>query len=74
MEIRKISIGADYKSDAMHYIHGQNVLNGEYSIHLIQYKEDSGCYKIWIERKGEVLLWKKFNHNMTVSVEYNINF
>ena len=74
MEIRKISIGEDYKSDAMHYIHGQKVLNGEYSIHLIQYKEDSGDYKIWIERKGEILLWKKFNNNMPVSVEYNINF
>lgn len=28
MEIRKISIGADYKSGAMHYIVGQDVLGG----------------------------------------------
>ncbi len=74
MEIRKISIGADYKSSAMHYIHGQDVLNGEYFIHLIQYDSKSECYKVWIERNGEVLLWKKFNKNMPVSVEYNINF
>ena len=36
MDIRKISIGADYKSSAMHYIAGQEVLGGTYRIHLIQ--------------------------------------
>ena len=36
MDIRKISIGPDYKSGAMHYLVGQKVLNGEYCIHLIQ--------------------------------------
>lgn len=72
MEIRKISIGADYKSSSMHYIHGQDVLGGEYIIHLIQHDNDS--YKIWIERKGEIFLWKRFNSNMPISIEYNINF
>ena len=28
MDIRKISIGADYKSGSMHYIVGQDVLGG----------------------------------------------
>jgi hypothetical protein len=74
MQVRKISIGADYKSSSMHYIQGQDVLNGQYFIHLIQYDSASDSYKIWIERDGEVLLWKQFNKNMPVSIEFNINF
>lgn len=74
MQIRKISIGADYKSSSMHYIQGQDVLNGQYFIHLIQYDPATESYKIWIERDGEVLLWKQFNKNMPVSIEFNINF
>tara|TARA_B100001059_G_scaffold54859_1_gene49443 strand:+ start:323 stop:547 length:225 start_codon:yes stop_codon:yes gene_type:complete len=74
MDIRKISIGPNYKSDAMHYIVGQDVLGGKYFIHLIQYVERSNSVKIWIKREGEILLWKEFNSNMPVSIEYNINF
>ncbi len=74
MDIRKISIGSNYKSDAMHYIVGQEVLGGKYFIHLIQYVERSDSIKIWIQREGEILLWKEFNSNMPVSIEYNINF
>jgi hypothetical protein len=74
MDIRKISIGPNYKSDAMHYIVGQEVLGGKYLIHLIQYVERSDSIKIWIQREGEILLWKEFNSNMPVSIEYNINF
>ena len=74
MEIRKISLGADYKSSAMHYIVGQEVLNKEYIIHLIQYDSDKDSYKIWIEREDEVVIWKEFNKNMPASIEYNINF
>lgn len=72
MQIRKISIGADYKSSAMHYIQGQEVLGGSYNIHLIEV--DGSDYKIWVERNNEVLLWKSFGPNMPISVEYNINF
>mgnify|MGYP003643125549 FL=1 len=50
MDIRKISIGADYKSGAMHYIVGQDVLGGSYAIHLIQHDPSSESYKIWIEK------------------------
>ena len=50
MDIRKISIGPNYKSDAMHYIVGQEVLGGKYFIHLIQYVERSDSIKIWIQR------------------------
>lgn len=74
MQIRKISIGADYKSSSMHYIQGQDVLNGQYFIHLIQYDPSADSYKVWIERDGEVFLWKQFNKNMPVSIEFNINF
>ena len=74
MDIRKISIGPNYKSDAMHYIVGQEVLGGKYFIHLIQYVERSDSIKIWIQREVEILLWKEFNSNMPVSIEYNINF
>jgi hypothetical protein len=72
MQIRKISIGADYKSSAMHYIVGQEVLGGGYKIHLIQ--ADDNQHKVWVEKNNEVLLWKSFGPAMPVSIEYNINF
>jgi|TARA_B100001057_G_scaffold91642_1_gene87934 hypothetical protein len=75
MDIRKISIGPDYKSGAMHYIVGQSVLNGSYKIHLIKYYEDSDSYKIWIEEdSGAIVCWKEFTSTVPVSVEFNINF
>ena len=52
MDIRKISIGPDYKSGAMHYIVGQPVLGGNYTIHFIKYYLDSNSIKIFIEEKG----------------------
>ena len=36
-DIRKISIGPDYKSGAMHYIVGQKVLGDSYEIRHIKY-------------------------------------
>tara|TARA_B100001093_G_scaffold271058_2_gene259087 strand:- start:6990 stop:7214 length:225 start_codon:yes stop_codon:yes gene_type:complete len=74
MDIRKISVGADYKSGAMHYIVGQSILNGDYTIHLIQLDIKTDSIKIWIQKKEEVVLWKEFNSNMPFSLEYNINF
>ena len=38
--IRKISIGPDYKSGAMHYITGQSVLNNTHTIHLIKFNKE----------------------------------
>jgi len=72
MDIRKISIGADYKN-AMHYIVGQEVIGGEYSINLIKYYEESSSYKIWISNGSEIVLWKEFK-NIPISIEFNINF
>jgi hypothetical protein len=72
MDIRKISIGADYKSGAMHYIVGQDVLGGSHTIHLIQALE--GSYKIWIQKNNEIYVWKEFLVTLPISLEYNINF
>lgn len=74
IDIRKISIGQDYKNDAMHYIVGQPVLDKTYIIHLIQFDGEQQSLKIWIEKDNEVLLWKEFNSNMPSAIEYNINF
>ena len=74
MDIRKISVGPDYKSGAMHYIVGQEILDGSYIIHLIKYIEDSRSLRIWIEKNNEIFLWKEFNSHMPISIEYNINF
>tara|TARA_Y100001938_G_C8042910_1_gene407191 strand:- start:1001 stop:1225 length:225 start_codon:yes stop_codon:yes gene_type:complete len=74
MDIRKISIGPDYKSGAMHYLVGQEVLNGNYKIHLIQFDEIKKSFKIWIIKSNEVVLWKEFTSPIPISIEYNINF
>ena len=74
MDIRKISVGPDYKSGAMHYLVGQEILNGKYFIHLIQPDTDQQSIKIWIQREDEILLWKEFGSYVPVSIEYNINF
>jgi len=72
MDVRKISIGADYKSGAMHYIVGQEVLGGSHTIHLIQ--SSSNSYKIWIQKGDVVYMWKEFLHTLPISLEFNINF
>ena len=73
-DIRKISVGADYKSSAMHYIVDQDVLGNNYKIHCIKRDENRNSYKVYIIRNNEVYLWKEFGESMPVSVEYNINF
>tara|TARA_R100001460_G_scaffold13677_1_gene30793 strand:- start:67 stop:291 length:225 start_codon:yes stop_codon:yes gene_type:complete len=74
LQIRKISIGADYKGSAMHYILGQSVLNGNYEIHLIEFSSEKESFLIYIEKDNELYLWKEFNKNIPVSIEYNIHF
>jgi len=74
MDIRKIAVGPDYKSGAMHYIVGQKVLNDSYIIHLIKYSENRDSFQVWIERADEVVLWKEFTSTVPISVEYNIYF
>ena len=71
--IRKISIGADYKNDAMHYSIGQQVYGG-HEIHYIMLDESDSSYNIYIKKNDEVLPWKKFNSNMAISVEYDLEY
>lgn len=75
MDIRKISVGPDYKGGAMHYIVGQKVLSESNEIHLIRYDEDSDAVLVYIiNQKSEIVLWKEFNSTIPISIEYNINF
>lgn len=71
--VRKISIGSDYKNDAMHYAVGQQVYGG-HIISAILYAEDDNSYSIYIKKNDEVMPWKKFNSNMAISVEYDLEY
>ena len=71
--IRKISIGSDYKNDAMHYSIGQEVYGG-HVIEAILNNEQSGEYSIYIKKDNEVLPWKRFNSNMAIAVEFDLKY
>ena len=71
--IRKISIGADYKNDAMHYSVGQEVYGGHTICDIIS-EDSDGEYLIYITKNDEVLPWKKFNRNMAIAVEYDLQY
>lgn len=69
--IRKITIGKDYKNDAMHYSVGQEVYGGHNICDIIE-TEDK--YSIYIEKENTVLPWKDFNKNMAIAIEYNLQY
>ena len=71
--IRKISIGADYKNDAMHYSVGLQVYGG-HVINNIDHNERDNSYNIFIKKNDEIMPWKKFNSNMAISVEYDLEY
>ena len=71
--IRKISIGTDYKNEAMHYSVSQNVYGG-HSICTILFDDKDASYNIYIKKDDEVMPWKKFNANMAISVEYDLEY
>jgi|TARA_R110002167_G_scaffold121082_1_gene299324 hypothetical protein len=71
--IRKISIGSDYKNEAMHYSVGQPVYGG-HTINNITLDEADNSYNIFIKKNNEVMPWKKFNSNMAISVEYDLEY
>jgi hypothetical protein len=71
--IRKISIGSDYKNDAMHYSIGQEVYGGHTICDIIS-DELEGEYSIFIQKNNEVLPWKKFNRNMAIAVEFDLKY
>ena len=69
--IRKISIVRDYKDNAMHYQIGQEVYGNHVITNILEKDTD---YEIYIKKNKEVLLWKSFNKNMGISVEYNLDY
>ena len=69
--IRKISVGKDYKNDAMHYAVGQEVYGGHTICDIIEEKDK---FSVYIRKDKDVLPWKDFNKNMAVSVEYNLEY
>jgi|TARA_R100000458_G_C8135810_1_gene148953 hypothetical protein len=69
--IRKISIGKDYKNEAMHYSVGQEVYGGHV---IVDIREDESKYSIFIEKGDDVIPWKDFNKNMAIAVEYNLEY
>ena len=69
--IRKISIGKDYKNEAMHYAVGQEVYGGHIIDSII---EEDDKYSIYIKKGEEVIPWKDFNKNMAIAVEYNLEY
>ncbi len=69
--LRKISIGKDYKNDAMHYSVGQEVYGGHTIVNII---EEESKYSVYIQKGDEVMPWKDFNKNMAVSVEYDLKY
>jgi hypothetical protein len=71
--IRKISIGSDYKNDAMHYSLDQEVYGG-HTISNILFDDKDNSYNIFISKSKEILPWKKFNSNMAISVEYDLKY
>ena len=70
-KIRKISIGRDYKDNAMHYSINQEVFGGHTITEII---ETEGEYQIIINKNDEVLPWKHFNKNMAIAVEFNLDY
>jgi len=71
MLVRKISIGRDYKNDAMHYSVGQEVYGGQTIVNII---EEEDKYSIYIQKEDMVMPWKDFNKNMAVSIEYDLKW
>ena len=74
MDIRKISVGPDYKNGAMHYLVGQRVLGDTNEIYLIRLNPEKQSFQVYIiNEKEEVILWKEFTSTVPISIEYNIN-
>ena len=52
--IRKISIGKDYKNDAMHYAVGQEVYGGHTICDIL---EEDDKFSVYIKKNKDVLPW-----------------
>ena len=69
--IRKISVGRDYKIDAMHYQLKQEVYGGHIICDII---EEDDHYCVYIKKDNDILPWKSFNKNMAISIEFNLDY
>jgi len=69
--IRKIRIGRDYKENSIHYQIGQEVYGNHVIANILEKDTD---YEIYIKKNKEILLWKSFNKNMGISIEYNLDY
>ena len=69
--IRKISIGKDYKNDAMHYSVGQEVYGGHTIVNIL---EEENKYSVYIQKGYMLMPWKDFNKNMAISIEYDLKW
>lgn len=70
--IRKISIGSDYKNEAMHYSIGQQVYGGHEIAHIIK-QIDRSCI-IYIKNGDEVKPWKEFYPTMAIAIEFDLEY
>ena len=71
--IRKISIGTGAKNDAMHYALNQEVYGGHRICDII-FDPNDLTYNVYIQKKDEILPWKKFNPNVGITVEYLLDY
>ena len=69
--IRKISIGKDYKNDAMHYSVGQEVYGGHTIVNIL---EEEKKYSVYIQKGDMLMPWKDFNKHMAISIEYDLKW
>ena len=69
--LRKISIGKDYKNDAMHYSVGQEVYGGHTIVNIL---EEEDKYSVYIQKGDMLMPWKDFNKNMAISIEYDLKW
>ena len=57
----------------MHYSVGQQVYGG-HCICDILFDNKDNSYNIYIKKQNEIIPWKKFNCNMAISIEYNLEY
>jgi len=69
--IRKISIGRDYKNDAMHYSIGQEVYGGHIIENII---EEENRFSVYIKKDSELMPWKDFYKTMSIAIEYDLQY
>ena len=57
----------------MHYAVSQQVYGGHVISHIL-FNDKEQSYNIFIKKDDEILPWKKFNSNMAISVEYDLEY